>query len=130
PTHPTASTYYYCLVVGSAGGDDSASTAVAATTPKPVAAAAPTNVAATVVSSSRVDVSWTGSSGATGYRVERSPDGSTGWTAVGTTASGHASLSDTTVSAGNSYFYRVIATNGGGDSAPSVTVSVTLAPDA
>jgi fibronectin type 3 domain-containing protein len=125
-----ATTYYYRVFASNAGGDSAPSTVVPATTLALNVAAAPTNVAATVVSSSRVDVSWTGSSGATGYRVERSPNGSTGWTAVGTTASGQTSLSDTTVSAGNSYFYRVIATNGGGDSPPSVTVSVTLAPDA
>ena len=44
-----------------------------------VAPAAPTNVVATAVSSTQINLTWTGSSGATGYLVQQSLNGSTGW---------------------------------------------------
>src|SRR6266446_4313296 len=53
------------------------------------------------------------------------PDGSTGWTQVGTSSG--TTFSDTGLSAATRYFYRVIASNSVGDSAPSSTASASTA---
>jgi hypothetical protein len=80
----------------------------------------PTNVVATAVTSSRINLSWTGT-GASSYKVERSPDGSTGWTQIATPTS--PSYSDTGLTPSTTYYYRIRATSAGGDSAPSSVVS-------
>jgi len=49
--------------------------------------------------------------------VERSPDGSTGWAAVGTPTS--PSFSDLGLTAATTYYYRVEALNAAGASTPS-----------
>ena len=72
----------------------------------------PSGLSATAMSSSRIDLGWTdGVSNESNYRVERSPDGSTGWTVVATLPLNSQSYSDTTVAANTTYFYRVSAFN-------------------
>ncbi len=51
------------------------------------------------------------------------PDGTTGWTQVAATSA--TTFSDTGLTPSTAYYYRVIATNGGGDSAPSSVASAT-----
>ncbi len=91
-----------------------------------VKAPAPTNLAAAVVSSSEIDLSWTASAGATGYTVQSSLNGTT-WTTVGTTATGVTSFKDTGLSSGTTYEFRVQATGAttGSASAFSNTASAT-----
>jgi hypothetical protein len=84
--------------------------------------AAPTNLTATTVSSSQIGLSWTASSGASSYKIQRSPD-STTWAQVGTSTS--SSFTDTGLSPSTTYFYRVLASNSGGDSGPSGVASAT-----
>ena len=89
------------------------------------APAPPTSVSAVTVDANDISLSWTGSSGATSYKVQRSADGSTGWTQVGsstTTAFTDSGLNPTTT-----YFYRVLASNSVGDSLPSNVASATTA---
>ncbi|MDP9221023.1 MAG: DUF4082 domain-containing protein, partial [Actinomycetota bacterium] len=124
-----ATTYYYRVVATNAAGSSPPSAVVSAQT-TPNAPAAPTGVTALAVNQTRVDVTWTDVSGATGYQVERSPDGSTGWSLVGTAGSGLGGVSDLGVTPGGTYFYRVLATNSGGTSPSSSVVSVTLVPPA
>ena len=81
----------------------------------------PTGLAATSVSESRIDLSWSTVSGATSYTLERSLDGSTGWSTVYTGST--ASYSDTGLASGTVYFYRVSATSSLGTSDPSSNVS-------
>ncbi len=91
-----------------------------------VAPAAPINLTASAVSSSRINLSWTGSSGATGYIIQQSLSGTTGFTQVGTTSGGTSTTFDQTgLSAGTTYYYRVIATLGTIDSAYSNVASAT-----
>jgi len=85
--------------------------------------ATPTNLTATAASSTHVDLAWTAVANATGYRVERSTDGSTGWAQIASTTS--PSFGDTDVVENSTRYYRVIATNAGGDSAPSNIASAT-----
>src|SRR6185503_16475609 len=91
-----------------------------ATTPAPpdtTAPSAPATLSATAVTSTRIDLAWTGSTdnvGVTGYRVERCQGtGCAGFAEIGTTAT--ASYSDTGVTASTSYSYRVRATDAAGN---------------
>src|SRR5208337_3149073 len=91
-----------------------------------VAPAAPTNLVASAVSSTQINLTWTGSTGATGYLVQQSLSASTGWTQVGSTSSGSTtSFQQTGLSAGTTYYYRVLATLGNVDSPYSKVASAT-----
>lgn len=103
-----------------ASGDSPASTAVTATT----LTAAPVATAATV-SNTAITVTWPAVTGATGFKVERSPDGGV-WTVVSTINVGTTlSYADTGLSADTEYFYRVRAVDAGGNSDYSAVTSDT-----
>jgi uncharacterized protein DUF4082/fibronectin type III domain protein len=89
---------------------------------------APTGLTVGTVTSSSVALSWTDVSTETSYRIERSADGVSGWTLVGSTPANTTTFTDIGLSAAVSYYYRVLAINGGGTSAPSATVMATTAP--
>ena len=89
-----------------------------------VTPAAPINLTATAVSSSEIDLSWTGSTGATGYQIQASTGGG-GWTQIGTTAAGVTTYKDTGLAAGTTYSFRVFATSGNVASAASNLASAT-----
>lgn len=70
----------------------------------------PTNFVATAASATQINLSWTDTNlNETGYKIERSPDGSTGWTTITTTAADATSYSNTGLSAGTPYYYRISA---------------------
>jgi lysophospholipase L1-like esterase/fibronectin type 3 domain-containing protein len=122
-----STTYKYRVIATSRNGDSAASNVVTSTTaalPPPVA---PNGLTAVAVSSSRIDVGWQDVAGESGYRVQRSLNGVSGWVQVGTTAQDVVSFSDTGLAASTTYFYRVVASNGSGDSAPSAVVSAATA---
>ena len=80
----------------------------------------------TIVSQSTIDVSWDNTAGNLGYKLERSPDGSSGWTQIGGNLPPVAypdavktGYKDTSLSAGTNYWYRVSVLNLGGYSLPS-----------
>ena len=89
----------------------------------PALPAVPSGVSATAASASQINLAWNASSGAASYRVQRSPDGSSGWAQVGTAAT--TSFSDAGLTPSTTYFYRVVATNAVGDSPPSAVASAT-----
>lgn len=117
--------YSYRVVATSRNGDSAPSAIVTATTAAPSSPAVPTGVGAVAVSSSQIDVTWQDVAGESGYKVQRSNDGVTGWAQVGATSQDALSFSDTNLSASTTYWYRVVAYNAGGDSAPSAVVSAT-----
>src|SRR5439155_1710345 len=82
---------------------------------------APTALTATAASSSSINLAWTASATATSYKVERSPDGSTGWAQIGTSTA--TSYGDSGLNPDTTYFYRVRASNMTGDSVPSSVAS-------
>src|SRR5206468_3672121 len=92
--------------------------------------AAPTGLAATPVSATQINLSWSDVTGETGFKIERSLDGTTGWTQIGTTATNVVTYNDTTAAAGTQYFYRVRATDAGGDGAYSTVANATTFPAA
>lgn len=89
--------------------------------------AAPSGLAATVISSSQVDLSWTdNASTETGFIVQRRFPATTGsWQQVGVTLAGTTTFSDTGLASSSQYEYRVCAYNGGGSSAFTSSVTPT-----
>lgn len=85
---------------------------------------APANLTATAISSSRIDLAWSDVSGETGYKIERSTDG-TNWTQIATTGANVTDYSNTGLNSSTTYSYRVTANNAGGDSAASNVASAT-----
>ncbi len=88
------------------------------------APATPTNLTATAASSSQINLSWTGSSGATSYNVLRSNANGGPYTQVASGATS-TSFSDTGLAAGTTYFYVVQACNSNGCSGNSNQASAT-----
>lgn len=90
---------------------------------------APSNLAATVASNSQISLSWDdNSSNEEGFKIEWSPDGTTGWTQVAAVASGVISYDDTGLRCDTSHSYRVRAYDWGSDSGYSnITESTTSA---
>ena len=80
----------------------------------------PTNLFATEVSGTQIDLSWTDNSfDETGFKIERSDGNNTSFVLINTVGADITTYSDNTVTPGNGYFYRVIATNASGDSGPT-----------
>ncbi|HEY2154571.1 MAG TPA: fibronectin type III domain-containing protein, partial [Isosphaeraceae bacterium] len=97
-----------------------------------VSPAAPVSLAATAVSTSQINLTWTGSVGATGYTIQRSLSSTGGWAQVGTTAAGTTTYADTGLATGTAYYYRVQATGGSGsgysNTASAATTGTSPAP--
>src|SRR5581483_11457602 len=85
---------------------------------------APTGLSASAVSSSQIQLAWTpgDTSNTTGFKVERSTDG-VNFTPVATVDAATTSYTDTGLSAGTTYIYRVRAYNDAGNSGYSNTAS-------
>ncbi|MBC8011082.1 MAG: fibronectin type III domain-containing protein [Burkholderiales bacterium] len=95
-------------------------------TEAPALPAAPSGLTATAVSTSQINLNWTdNASDETGFKLERSPDGATGWIQIDAPAANSATAADTGLAPGTSYHYRIRSTNTAGDSAWSATTSAT-----
>ncbi len=82
------------------------------------------SLSATPLSSSQIRLNWSGNdAGATGYKIERW-NGST-YVQIATTNASTLTYTDTNLTAGTQYFYRVRATSAVGDGAYSSVVSPT-----
>ena len=87
---------------------------------------APSNLAVSVVSSSQLNLVWVDHSGIeTGFKVERSTSSGSGFSQIGTTAANDVTYSSTGLSSGTTYYYRVRAYNGAGNSGYSNTAHAT-----
>jgi M6 family metalloprotease-like protein len=87
---------------------------------------APTNLSATALSSTQVKLTWSDTTtNETGFLVERSFVSGSGFASVGSASANATNYTDSTVTAGSNYFYRVSATNATASSSPSVEASVT-----
>ena len=124
-------TTYYWRVVGKtmANLGNSGPTWSFTTAGSIAAPSAPTGLVATAASSSQINLAWNDVSTETGYRVERSPNGSSNWVEIGQLSTNQNTYSDSSVSAQQTFYYRVRALNSGGFSDYSnVATATTPAP--
>ena len=113
-------TYYYIVTALNVSDESLASAQVTATpqlTPPPI----PTGLAGTVVSPGQIDLVWTASTTATGYRIKRATTSGGPYTTIATPAT--TSYSDIGAGAGLLYYYVVSATNAAGESADSTAIA-------
>lgn len=118
-------TYYYVVTASNAGGESAPSNEAVATPQAPPAPpSAPANLAASTLRATDVGLIWTDtSSNEQGFQVERSTNNKT-FTVLTTTGPNVGAFIDASVTANKSYYYRVRAFNGGGNSPYSNTLSV------
>lgn len=115
---------YYSVVGANASGEEGPYSNIVSATPL-----APASLTASV-SGGFVVLSWGNVTAATGYIVEKSTDGGTTWSTLTTTNSATLTYTDTAVSAGQTYSYRVTPTLSGGQYDPSSPQTVMLPPSA
>jgi len=73
----------------------------------------PIDLDATAVSQTQIDLSWhDNSSDESSFHIERSADGSTGWTEIGTVAANAITYSDSALVSGTTHYYRARAYRG------------------
>jgi fibronectin type 3 domain-containing protein len=115
--------YFYVLDASNSAGTSANSAEVNATPVAPVTVpAAPIGVVASA-GNAQVALSWSASSGATGYVVKRGTLSGGPYAQVGTPAA--TNFTDTTVTNGTKYFYVVDASNSAGVSANSAEANAT-----
>ncbi|MFA4819091.1 MAG: Ig-like domain-containing protein [Patescibacteria group bacterium] len=93
--------------------------------------ATPSGLAATTAGSSQINLTWTQTSNATSYDIYRSTSLSGTYSRIGsepTVSSGSTTAySNTGLTGGTAYFYKITALNGSGESAASSAVNATTA---
>lgn len=110
--------YFYRISAADAAGRSPAST-VQSIVNRP---SAPTNVEVTSWTTSSLIIDWRDTDEETGYRIERSTDGTT-WTVLGTVGANVPSYTNTGLSTATQYRYRVIPLSATGDG-PASTVAI------
>ena len=87
------------------------------------APSAPGNLVAAAASNTEIDLTWNSNSvNQTGFEIDRSVDGTT-FSKIGSSTT--TSFADTSAAAARKYYYRVLAVNATGSSAPSNIASAT-----
>jgi FtsP/CotA-like multicopper oxidase with cupredoxin domain len=131
-TTVTAGTYTYRVkaINGTLSSSYSNLASVTIVTSPPVTPAAPINLSATLQTGPRINLSWRdNATNETGFTIERSTNGGA-FSIIANpglrTNTGNVTYSDTTVTSGNSYSYRVKAVNGSVSSVYSNTASVSV----
>ena len=116
-------TYFYKVSAVNAVGESTLSNGLSASATGPKA---PSALVATALSRSEIGLAWTdNASTETGFRIERSLDGSSGWRQVGTVAANVTTYVHARQPRLTTFFYRVRSTNAVGDSVYSNVASAT-----
>jgi len=117
--------YFYRIRAVNSGGASPFTSVVNATTSS-VPPAVPSDLVATATSPTAIHLAWTDNANdETGFEVERSLNGTTGWSSVGAPAANTTSWDDTTAAESTAYYYRVRATGAGNPSSFSNTANST-----
>ncbi|MEX0642244.1 MAG: hypothetical protein WD468_06060, partial [Pirellulales bacterium] len=109
--------FFYRVRANDAGGVSAASNIVHALT-RPGAV---TSLSVTSWTEDKLILNWLDRSGDSGYRVERSTDG-TNWSAIATVGTNVPSDTNVGLAGGTTYSYRVVTVDAGGDAATSGVV--------
>ena len=120
----TGTTYFYRVRATSSSGDSAYSNEASATTLLSVPSA-PSGLTATAISGSQINLSWSDVANETGFKIERKTGAGGTYAQIATTGANVTTYSDTGLTAGTTYFYRVRATNASGDSSYSNETSAT-----
>jgi len=121
-------TYWFRVKATNAGGDSMPSNVDSEAT-LPNVPPAPSGLSVSVVSQTELQLSWTDtSSDESGFKIESSTDGSS-FTAAGATGADVQTFTAGSLTANTRYYFRVKATNAGGDSAPSNVASAITLPN-
>jgi titin len=123
----TSSTTYHYRIRAYEGPNYSAFANVASATTQ-ATPAAPSNLAATAVSSSKINLTWTdNASTETGFKIERSTDG-TNFTQIASLLANSTSFQAGNLNASTTYHFRVRAYDGPNHSAYSIVAATTTQP--
>jgi hypothetical protein len=120
-------TYEFAVRSRNAFGAGPWSAAVTGTpTDPPPPPAAPTDLIATALGVDQMHLTWTDNAdNETGFRIERAPAGTGAWTHVTDKPADSTAHTDTALTGGTAYDYRISAYNGGGWSAWATTSGAT-----
>ena len=123
---PASSTYYYRVAAFNTAGDSPFSGVVSGTTVPPSPPAAPTGLAATTGTGTQINLSWIdASTNELGFILQRKTGSGGTYAQIASLAAGTTSYSDIGLAGNTTYFYRVAATNLGGESTFSNQSSAT-----
>jgi hypothetical protein len=89
----------------------------------------PPTVTVSPASPHEIVLEWVDVANETGYRIEGSSDGTTGWIMIATPDQDVVSYTDSDLSAEATFYYRIFATNAGGDSQASNVAWATTPTD-
>ncbi|MBA4149074.1 MAG: fibronectin type III domain-containing protein [Verrucomicrobia bacterium] len=118
-------TYYYVVRAVNAGGASGNSNQASTTTPQ-TAPSAPSGLAATAVSASQINLTWSdNSSNESNFIVSRSTTSGGPYSDIATLAANTTAYNSTGLTANTTYYYVVRASNAGGSSANSNQASAT-----
>ena len=110
--------YYFAVRKSALSGGSPSDFTTAAAVVVPSLPAEPTFGTPTINSPSEIEVRWT-DNGQSSFVLQRSSDNGSTWTTIATLSAGTTSYTDTSVTSGDSYIYRI-----SGTSAPVVTETV------
>jgi predicted phage tail protein len=120
----SSTTYYYRVRASNAAGNSAYSNIANATT-QGVSPNAPSGLVATAISKTRIDLAWTdNSNNETGFKIERSTNGTT-FSQIATVGVNVTTYSNNGLKGNKTYWYRVRAYNGTGNSGYSNVASAT-----
>jgi len=124
-TVSNGTTYYFVVSASNSSGESANSNQVSALPTAPAALpAAPSNLRALAASRNQINLTWNdNASNETAYLIERSNSSGSGYLQIATVGANVASYSSTGLKSNKTYYYRVRASNGGGNSAYSNTAS-------